>query len=168
MPNFIKAYVRVVEKLGWFIGLFAMYLVFAMLAILLYSSFTKAFTLPAAWTLEMAQFVMTAYFMLGGAYSMQQNAHVRMDVAYTHWSPRTRAIVDSFTILFLITYLVLLLAGGISSTIYAFEYSEQSYSSWAPYMAPIKVVMVFGIALMLLQAIATFFRDVAAALGKPI
>jgi len=28
--------------------------------------------------------------------------------------------------------------------------------------------MVFGIALMLLQAIATFFRDVAAALGKPI
>lgn len=168
MPSFIKAYVRVVERLGRIVGLFAMYLVFAMLAILLYSSFTKAFTIPASWTLEMAQFVMTAYFILGGAYSMQQGAHVRMDVAYTHWSPRTRAIVDSFTILFLIAYLVLLLMGGVSSTIYAFEYTEQSYSSWAPYMAPIKVVMVFGVALMLLQAIATFFRDVAAALGKPI
>lgn len=168
VPNAIKAYVRIVESVGNAVGLIAMYLVFAMLAILLYSSFAKAVTVPPAWTLEMAQFVMTAYYLLGGAYSLQQGAHVRMDVAYTRWSPRTRAVVDSFTILFLITYLVLLLAGGISSTIYAFEYSEQSYSSWAPYMAPIKVVMVIGIVLMLLQAIATFFRDVAEARGTPI
>lgn len=168
MPQVIRSYVHTVEKVGRIVGLFAMYLVFVMLAILLYSSFTKAFTLPAAWTFEMAQFVMTAYYMLGGAYSMQQNAHVRMDVAYTHWSPRTKAVVDSFTILFLIAYLVMLLAGGISSTIYAFEYSEKSYSAWAPYMAPIKVVMVIGITLMLLQAIATLFRDIADARGKPI
>ena len=168
MPQLIRSYVHAVEKVGRIVGLFAMYLVFVMLGILLYSSFTKAFTLPAAWTLEMAQFVMTAYYMLGGAYSMQQNAHVRMDVAYTHWTPRTKAIVDSLTVLFLIAYLVMLLAGGISSTMYAFEYSEKSYSAWAPYMAPIKIVMVIGITLMLLQAIATLFRDVADARGKPI
>lgn len=168
MPGAVIAFMQVVEKIARAVGLIAMYLVLVMLAILLYSSYTKAFAIPAAWTLEMAQFVMVAYYMLGGAYSLQQGAHVRMDVAWGRWSLKTRAMVDSVTILFLIFYLVMLLIGGISSTKYAIEYSERSYSSWAPYMAPIKIVMVIGISLMLLQAIATFLRNLAEARGRPI
>ncbi len=58
-----------------------------------------------------------------------------------------------------------LLYGGFSSTSYALQYGDTSYSSWSPLMAPIKIIMTFGIALMLLQAIATFFRDLARARG---
>jgi TRAP-type mannitol/chloroaromatic compound transport system permease small subunit len=61
--------------------------------------------------------------------------------------------------------LVILLYGAFSSTEYALHYGEESYSSWAPFMAPIKIIMTFGIVLMLLQAIATFFRDLARARG---
>ena len=61
--------------------------------------------------------------------------------------------------------MVFLLYGGLSSTQYALFYGEKSYSSWAPYMAPIKIVMSFGITLMVLQAIATFFRDLAKVKG---
>jgi len=68
----------------------------------------------------------------------------------------------------LIFYLVMLLVGGISSTEYAIEYKETSYSAWSPYMAPIKIVMCFGIALMLLQAVATFFKDLYAARGETL
>ncbi|EJO91571.1 tripartite ATP-independent periplasmic transporter DctQ [Ectopseudomonas mendocina DLHK] len=145
-----------------------MYLIFAMLAVLLYSSISKTFFTPSIWTLESAQFLMVAYFLLGGAYSMQLDAHVRMDLAYSHWSPRTRAVVDAITVFMLIFYLVMLLIGGISSTEYAIEYKETSYSAWSPYMAPIKIVMCFGIALMLLQAIATFFKDFYAARGETL
>jgi TRAP-type mannitol/chloroaromatic compound transport system permease small subunit len=116
----------------------------------------------------MAQFLMVAYYLLGGAYSMQTNSHVRMDLLYGNWSPRTRAAVDVFTVLFLIAYLVMLLWGGFSSTRYALKYGEESYSAWAPAMAPIKIIMVIGIVMMLLQAIATFFEDLAAARGKPL
>lgn len=63
--------------------------------------------------------------------------------------------------MFLLAYLVLLLYGGFSSTHYALEYGERSYSSWRPYMAPIKIVACIGILLMLLQAFAVFFRDMA-------
>ncbi len=62
----------------------------------------------------------------------------------------------------------MLLIGGISSTEYALQYGEQSYSSWAPYMAPIKIIMCIGIVLMLLQASAAFFRDLATAMGRPL
>ena len=111
---------------------------------------------------------MTAYYLLGGAYSLQLDGHVRMDLLYGRWTPRRRAAVDAVTVLFLLFYLALLLIGGISSTEYALQYDERSYSSWAPYMAPIKIVMCIGIVLMLLQVTATFLRNVAEALGRPL
>ena len=168
MPAVIKHYVRIVETLNYRVGRFAMYLIFAMLGILLYSSISKSFFTPAQWTLEMAQFTMVAYYLLGGGYSMQLNAHVRMDLLYENWSDRTKARVNAFTVLFLIFYLALLLYGGYSSTEYAIKYGEESYSAWAPKMAPVKVVMTIGITLMLLQSSATFFKDLAKAMGKPL
>ena len=49
---------------------------------------------------------------------------------------------------------------------YALKYGETSYSSWSPYMAPIKIVMVAGIFLMFLQTTSIFFKDLAKALGR--
>jgi len=149
-------------------GLIAMYLVYAMIGILFYSTISKNFFDPSLWTLEMAQFAMVTYYLLGGGYSMQTGDHVRMDLLYSRWSDRTKAIVDAITILFLIFYLCLLLFGGISSTRYALQYGEESYSAWAPPMAPIKIIMCFGITLMLLQVIATFFKDLAKVRGEPL
>ncbi len=108
---------------------------------------------------------MVAYYMLGGGYSMQMDDHVRMDLLYSRGSTKTKGFTDSITSFCLVSYLAILLYGGWSSTGYALRYGETSYSSWAPYMAPIKIVMVFGITLMLLQAVATFFRDLARARG---
>jgi TRAP-type mannitol/chloroaromatic compound transport system permease small subunit len=168
MPKVIRVFVRAVDAMNRVIGRFAMYLIFAMLAVLLYSSVSKTFADPAIWTLETAQFLMVAYFLLGGGYSMQLDAHVRMDLFYSHWTPRTAATMDAITIGFLIFYLGFLLYGGVSSTLYALEYNETSYSAWSPRMAPIKIVMTIGVALMLLQAIATFFKDLASARGETL
>ena len=99
---------------------------------------------------------------------MQTGDHVRMDLAYGRWSPRTRATVDAVTVLFLIFYLGFLLAGGISSTAYSIEFGERARSLWRPYMWPIKVVMCVAILLMLLQAVAQFIRNVAEARGAPL
>lgn len=168
MPRAIRVFVRAVDALNRVIGRFAMYLIFAMLGVLLYSSISKTFADPALWTLETAQFLMVAYFLLGGGYSMQLDAHVRMDLLYSRWQPRTQALMDVLTVGFLIFYLALLLYGGISSTQYALQYGETSYSSWSPRMAPIKIIMTIGVALMLLQALATLFKDLAAARGEAL
>lgn len=165
MLTAVRTYVRAVDKVNRIVGIFAMYLVFAMMGVLVYSSITKALFSQPHWYLEVAQFLMVAYFLLGGGYSMQMNAHVRMDLFYSRWSPKTKAFVDAFTVFFLIVYLVFLLWGGYNSTEYSFEYNETTRSLWNPPLWPIKVVMMFGIALMLLQTIATFCRDVAALRG---
>jgi len=167
MPKAIKAYVRIVDRVNRAVGRFAMYLVFLMMAILFYSTISKNFFMPSLWTLEMAQFTMVAYYLLGGGYSMQLDSHVRMDLLYDRWSERTRAIIDTFTVFFLISYLVFLLYGGISSMEYALKTGETSHKIWDPYMAPIKILMVVAILLMLLQTIAAFFRNLATAIRKP-
>jgi TRAP-type mannitol/chloroaromatic compound transport system permease small subunit len=168
MPKIVILFVHYVEAMNRVVGRFAMYMIFVMLAVLLYSSFAKTVLQPSLWTLEMAQFLMAAYYILGGPYSMQLGDHVRMDLLYGRLSPRRMAFADTLTSVFLITYLVLLLYGGYSSTLYAVQYNETSYSSWSPYMAPIKIIMTVGIFLMLLQAVAFFFKDIARARGMTI
>ncbi|HEB95415.1 MAG TPA: TRAP transporter small permease [Sedimenticola thiotaurini] len=146
-----------------------MYLIFMMMGMLLYSAISRTFLdTPISWVVEMSQFTMAAYYLLGGGYSMQNDAHVRMDLLYERWPKRTRAFVDSITAFALIFYLVMLFYGGISSSSYALQYGQRNYSAWAPLMAPIKIIMSVGIFLMLLQAIAIFFRDLATVRGKSL
>ena len=166
MPQAIRTYVRYVDGFNRVVGRIAMWLIFVMMGILLWSSVSKTMFNPSLWTLEMAQFVMTAYYILGGAYSLQLDSHVRMDLIYGRWTPRQKAAVDAVTVIMLFTYLIFLLIGGVSSTQYALKYGETSYSSWSPYMAPIKIVMVAGIFLMFLQTTSIFFKDLAKALGR--
>lgn len=169
MPKAVRAYVRAVDAVNRVVGRFSMYLIFAMMGILLYSVISRTmFNAPLIWVVEMAQFTMAAYYLLGGGYSMQLDSHVRMDLLYGHWSPRGKAIGDAITACFLLFYLVFLLAGGVSSTQYALEYAQKNYSTWAPPLAPIKIIMTAGIALMLLQVLSVFFKDLAVALGRPL
>ena len=169
MPDTIRHFVHFVDRFNRTVGRAAMYLIVLLLAILLYAAFSKAaFAISPIWTVEMAQFTLTTYYMLGGAFSMQNGAHVRMDLFYSNWRPRTRAIVDCFTIFALITYLVVLLIGGIQSTWYAFENGQARPSAWGPLLWPIRLIMCLGALMMLMQAVATFFKDLAAARGETI
>ena len=167
MIGFVEGYIRVVDGLNYRIGRIAMYGIFAMMAILLWSSFTKVgsdlgFGInPSLWTLEMAQFAMVAYYILGGPYSIQMGSNVRMDLLYGAWSDRRKAWADAITILFLIVYLGFLLWGGWDSLMYSLSYGgERSSSAWRPYLWPVKSIMVAGIFLMLLQAFSELFKDI--------
>jgi TRAP-type mannitol/chloroaromatic compound transport system permease small subunit len=169
VPKFIVTYVKVIDYLSTKAGRIAMYLIFVMIGVLLLDAVTRnIINIPLSWCIEMAQFTMAAYYIVGGPYSMQLDSHVRMDLLYSRFSLKNRARLDCFTALFLVAYLVVLLIGAISSTMYAIEYDQRKFSMWNPSMIPIKVIMVIGIALMLLQAIATFFKDLARAKGTTL
>ncbi|MBX2853505.1 MAG: TRAP transporter small permease subunit [Rhodobacteraceae bacterium] len=169
MPKVAVVYVRAVDRFNYWVGRIVMYGLFVMMAILLWSSISKAaFVVPAFWTLEAAQFALVAYYLLGGPYSIQLGSNVRMDLFYNDWTDRKKAWFDSFTVLLLIFYLGVLLYGGIDSTMYSIEYNERSPSLWRPYMWPVKTVMCFGVFLMLLQAVSELIKDVAKLRGEPI
>lgn len=169
MPKPIVLYVRAVDAVNRVVGRFAMFIIFAMMGILLLSSVSRTFVgVSFIWTVEMAQFMLAAYYFFGGAWSLQTGSHVRMDLLYSRWSLKGQALADAITSFFLIFYLVFLLWGAISSTHYAITYGQTNYSSWAPPLAPIKVIMTIGIVLVIMQALALFFRNVATVRGETI
>jgi TRAP-type mannitol/chloroaromatic compound transport system permease small subunit len=168
MPRAAVTFVRLVDRLTHGVGRVAMYLLFALMAVLMWSTITKAAGRPSLWTLEMAQFVMVAYYVLGGAYAWKEGAHVRMDLFYARQPVRRQAWWDALTVLAVMLYLGVLLWGAVDSTVYSLTYGERSPTAWRPYLWPIKVIMVIGFTLMLLQALASLIRDIATLRGEPI
>ena len=190
MPRAILAYIRAIDAMNRVIGRMAMYLIFVLMGVLLWSSISKTAFSPSLWTLETAQFVMVAYYVLGGPYSIQMGSNVRMDLFYGDWSVRTKAWVDAFTVFFLLFYLGVLLYGAVGSTAYSLGYFgtepfsffwdlartwvtegsaatgekigylERSSTAWRPFIWPVKVILCVGVILMLLQCLAELFRDI--------
>ena len=190
MPRAILVYIRAIDAMNRVIGRMAMYLIFVLMGVLLWSSISKTAFSPSLWTLETAQFVMVAYYVLGGPYSIQMGSNVRMDLFYGDWSVRTKAWVDAFTVVFLLFYLGVLLYGAVGSTAYSLGYFgtepfsffwdlartwvtegsaatgekigylERSSTAWRPFIWPVKVILCVGVILMLLQCLAELFRDI--------
>ncbi|MBT8363100.1 MAG: TRAP transporter small permease subunit [Deltaproteobacteria bacterium] len=169
MPKAVIIFVQYVEAANKVVGKFSMYLIFAMGGVLLFESIARTiFNQPHIWVVEIAQFLMAAYYLLGGGYSMILKGHVRMDLLYGRWSVKRQALADLITGPFLLFYLIFLLVGSISAIEYAVTYGQKNYTPWAPPLAPIKIIMGIGILLMLLQTIARFFRDLAKFRGEKI
>jgi TRAP-type mannitol/chloroaromatic compound transport system permease small subunit len=191
MLTAMKIYIRVVDRINYRLGRIIMYGIFVMIAVLLWSSISKTFFLPSLWTLEIAQFSMVAYYILGGPYSIQLGSNVRMDLFYSNWSDRRKAQVDAITVVLLIFYLGVLVYGSLDSAAYSLGHYqsepfsfywelivgfftggpsgasevlgrfERSPTAWRPYLWPIKNIMVVGFFLMLLQAVSELFKDIA-------
>ena len=198
MPKIILTYIRAIDAMTRVIGRIAMYLIFVLVGVLLWSSISKTVFTPSLWTLETAQFVMVAYYILGGPYSIQLGSNVRMDLFYGGWNLRQKAWIDAFTVFLLMFYLGVLFYGAISSTAYSLGYFgaepfaffgdllrtlvteglgaaseklgflERSPTAWRPYLWPVKTILCLGVFLMLLQCLAEFFRDLCRLKGEAI
>ncbi len=169
MPEAVKAYVRYIDSVSRRIGNVVMYLLFAMLAILLGETVARLATgNPGIWTVETSQFLLVGYYILGGSYTLLIGGHVRMDAFYDRWSAKKKALADIMTFSIIAIFLVSLIIWGTRSSIAAIVLHQSSRTIWAPPMAPIKITMVTGMVLMLLQAIAELFKDLATVRGKTI
>jgi TRAP-type mannitol/chloroaromatic compound transport system permease small subunit len=169
MPRAIRAYVRIMDRISDYVGLVAMYLIFLMIGILLLDAITRnMLTIPMHWGIEFAQFTLAAYYFMGGAWTLKNNSHVRMDLFYDNLSEKGKARMDLVTIGCLIFYLSVLLFGSISSLEYAIDTGERRFSMWNPSMIPIKALMVGCLTLMLLQSIALVFKHIATLRGETL
>jgi TRAP-type mannitol/chloroaromatic compound transport system permease small subunit len=164
-----KAYVKYIDATSKLVGKIVMYLIFVMMGILLYDTITRTvFNKPNVWAVELTQFFMAAYYLLGGASTLLLGGHVRMDVFYDKWTPRGKALSDLLTFIIILIYMVVLLVGGIQGIQYAARYGQVTYSSWAPKVLPVKIIMVAGIVLMFLQVISELIKDIATLMGEDL
>lgn len=119
-----------------------------------------AFNAPTAWSFDMSYILYGTLFMMGGAYTLARNAHVRGDFLYRLWQPRTQAKVE------LVLYFIFFYPGVTALVISGWKYAERSWrylevSTFSPAGVPIfhfkTMLMVAGI-LLFIQGIAQVCR----------
>ena len=115
---------------------------------------------PTPWALDVSFIMYGTLFMMGGAYTLSRNGHVRGDFIYRLWKPRTQAIVD------LILYVFFFMPGILALILSGWKYASRSWSYTevsvnSPAGIPIyqfKTVLVVSGILLLIQGIAQIFR----------
>jgi len=118
------------------------------------------FQKPTDWTWELAAMLFGALFMMGGAWVLKENNHVRTDVIYNQLSRKWKAYFDLFlftTIFFTFTFVMVWKTGA--NAIYSVGIREETFSMWAPPLYPLKVIFTFAYILLLLQGFAKWLRD---------
>ncbi|MEN9216593.1 MAG: TRAP transporter small permease subunit [Gloeomargarita sp. HHBFW_bins_162] len=109
--------------------------------------------------LELQWYLFSAIFLLGAAYTLYHNGHVRVDVLFNRWSERRRAWVDLLgTLLFLLPFVALLVWVTIPPVLTAWRIGEQSPDPGGLPRYWVKSLPLIGFGLLFLQGIAQGLR----------
>ena len=159
---------RSIDRLTTWVGVgvswlsLAMILVGAYNTIVRYSGRFLGFNLSSNLYLELQWYLFSLIFLLGAAYTLRQNAHVRVDVLYDRFSPRTRALVDLIGgVAFLIPFCIvgLLVSWPAVSNSWAIREASSDPGGLPRY--PIKTVILIAFGLLILQAISESIHRLA-------
>ena len=151
-----------VDKLSTWLGhLFAWTIVILTLSIS-YEVFSRyILNSPHAWMFDFQIMMYGTLFMMAGAYTLSKNGHVRGDVLYGFFEPRTQAWLD------LILYFLFFLPGVVALTWAGWNYAaesiairEQTFSAVPLPLYPFKAIIPFAGALLLMQGLVEIVRCV--------
>jgi TRAP-type mannitol/chloroaromatic compound transport system permease small subunit len=117
---------------------------------------------PRAWAFDAMIMLYGTLFMMAGAYTLAKNSHVRGDVLYGYFRPRTQATLD------LLLYVVFFIPGVFALTYAGYFYAADSWrihetsniTAEGPPIYPFKTVIPLAGAILLAQGIVEIIRCV--------
>ena len=120
------------------------------------------------WPLELQWYLFAAAVMLGAAYTLKRNEHVRVDLIYSQLSDRGRLYVDLFGLIVFLLPACLLFAWLSWTTLFypSWLVSEHSLNAGGLLRYPIKFVVPFGFFMLSLQGLSEIIKRIGALKGK--
>ena len=150
-----------IDRLTTKVGLFVVW--WAVIAVFAYYYEVVArfiFNSPTNWVHESMFLMFGMQYVLCGAYAYCEDQHVRVDVIYTKFSTRGKAIADIFTSLFFFIFIITLLWTSLRFAMDAVSVDEHSFTEWGIQYWPVKLMMPIGAALMALQGLSKLVKDI--------
>jgi len=152
------------ERIGRFFAWFllAAVLVSAGNALVRYSLNTSS----NAW-LEIQWYMFSAAFLLCAAYTLIHNGHVRLDVLFGRWAPRTQAWIDLFGLaFFLLPFTLLITRLSWPMFVESWRIGEISSDPGGLARWPVKILIPVGFALLSLQGVSELVKRIAFLKGR--
>lgn len=151
-----------VDRLNQRIGRAVSFLILGIIAITIWEVFWRyGFNRPTIWVHETSEHLFAIFFLLGGAYTLSQDGHVRVDVLTMRFCERKRILLELYTSVFFFLFTGLLLWQGIEMASESVTVLERSQSPWGPYIFHVILMVPVAAFLMLLQGVAFFLRNLA-------
>ena len=121
----------------------------------------KAFDTSSNGMLEIQWYLFGAVFLLGTAYTLQQNAHIRIDLLSSRFSEKTRAWIDiAGHVLFTLPLIGFVIVHGWEFAYQSFLINEYSPDPGGLIRWPAKALIVLGFALLGLQVLSELIKKV--------
>lgn len=149
-----------IDKINRWIGKMVSIFVLLIMSITLLEVVLRyGFNRPTMWVHETSQQIFAIAFLLGSAYTLQEGGHVRVDILYRRLSTKGRAILEIVTsILYFLFNGVLLWKGG-EMAYESVMMLEKTQTPWEPYVFHVILAIPIAAALMLLQGLVDFIRN---------
>jgi TRAP-type mannitol/chloroaromatic compound transport system permease small subunit len=157
----VQKFLHTIDGISTWVGKAAAWLIIGLMLLVCVEVVKRyALNMPTAWIFDADNMFYGTLFMLAGAYTLAQNAHVRGDFLYSSMRPRTQAALD--LVLFFVFFIP-----GIAALIYAgYDYAAISWriaehsnvTADGPPVYHFKTVIPVAGALVMLQGIAEILR----------
>lgn len=156
----MKKLLSAIDALSTWVGKAGSWLILLVVFFIIYEILMRyVFHLPTLWVSESMVFGCGVSYVLGAAWALQDNRHVKIDLLYGRLTVRQRAVIDSVTYVFFVLYLGVFLWAVSKYVWQSVRVGETTGSAWDPPVYPIKIALVVGVTLLLLQGTAKFIRD---------
>ena len=159
----MASYVKMIDGLSKWTGRWVAWVIIPNVLALVYEVIARyVMNSPTIWSYDVTYFLYGSHFLLGAAYALSVDAHIRIDIFSSHLSARTRALIDlaGYLLLFFPVIIAVVYAGG-QYVAQSFEMGERSgLSPWRPYLYPYKAVITISFVLLLLQGTSCFVRNI--------
>ena len=152
-----------VDKISTFVGQAFSWLIVALTLLITWEVFSRyVLDAPHAWAFDVMIIMYGSLFMMAGAYTLSKSGHVRGDVLYGFFEPRTQATLD------LILYILFFLPGVFAMTYAGYFFAAESWamnehssiSAEGPPIYHFKTVLPLAGAFLFVQGIIEIIRCV--------
>ena len=156
----MKRIIRSIDKLNGWIGMIVCLLMAPLVLITTFEVFMRYIAKrPTIWAWDLNIQVFAILIMLGGGYTLLEKKHVMVDVFVLRMAPRTRAILDITTSVFLFLGVIVLMIGGWEIAWASFKAKEAMPTIWAPPYYYMKMTIPIGAFLVFLQGISDLLKN---------
>ena len=156
----VQTLLHTADEISTWVGKAFAWLIVVLMLVVVAEVFKRyALNAPTAWIFDASNMLYGTLFMMGGAYTLAQDGHVRGDFLYGNFKPRTQATID------LVLYVVFFLPGIAALTWSGWTYfqdslaiREQTFNADPLPVYPFKFMIPFAGALVLMQGISEIVR----------
>jgi len=161
LPKPARRIVVTLDNFADWVGQVLAWLVLVLVFVVVMESIRRyAFNAPSIWAYDVSYMLYGTIFMLGAAVTLRFRGHIRTDLFFANWSPRTQAAVDlTFYIVLFFPGMLFFLIAGYEQAARSFAISERAAASfWRPILWPYRAVIPLTALLVLIQGVSEVIK----------